>query len=189
MPPSASSPSRVEALDLLRLVAVLGVVLYCFELRGPPRMGCRRWRCPGWLVAKYGFLRRAWLFRHQRFRDRLFRRGPDGHRLRRPACWIYPTFVFCMTLTFWRSCCWAAALRRRFRPWLANLFIAARRSASYMELLLVAGDRGDVLCLGRGLIAAGLFRAGSIPSPVWLGITFANELASSGAGRKRSHGL
>ena len=39
MPPSAGSPPRVEALDLLRLVAVLGVVLYHFGFWGPASHG------------------------------------------------------------------------------------------------------------------------------------------------------
>src|SRR6185369_12621027 len=57
MPPSASSTSRVEALDLLRLVAVLGVLLYHFGFWGPASHGVPQVALP-WLapVAKYGFL-------------------------------------------------------------------------------------------------------------------------------------
>ncbi len=57
MPPSDSPTSRVEALDLLRLVAVLGVVLYHFGFWGPASQGVPQVALP-WLtpMAKYGFL-------------------------------------------------------------------------------------------------------------------------------------
>ena len=57
MPPSVSPTSRVEALDLLRLVAVLGVVLYHFGFWGPAAHGVPQVALP-WLtpIAKYGFL-------------------------------------------------------------------------------------------------------------------------------------
>jgi peptidoglycan/LPS O-acetylase OafA/YrhL len=57
MPPSATPTLRVEALDLLRLVAVLGVVLYHFGFWGPASHGVPQVALP-WLtpVAKYGFL-------------------------------------------------------------------------------------------------------------------------------------
>ncbi len=56
MPPSATPTSRVEALDLLRLVAVLGVVLYHFGFWGPAAHGCRSGAPLADAVAKYGFL-------------------------------------------------------------------------------------------------------------------------------------
>jgi peptidoglycan/LPS O-acetylase OafA/YrhL len=39
MPPNTAQTPRVEALDLLRLVAVLGVVLYHFGFWGPGANG------------------------------------------------------------------------------------------------------------------------------------------------------
>ncbi len=65
-----------------------------------------------------------------------------------------------------------------FRQWLANLSSQRRvRPALHGYVLLVAGDRGDVLCLGRRT-----HRGRPIPRRIdtiiliWLGITFANEL-------------
>jgi len=128
MPPSAGSPSRVEALDLLRLVAVLGVVLYHFGFWGPAAHGVPQVALP-WLapVAKYGFLGVPGFFVISGFVIAYSAEGrtATGFAIARFSR-IYPTFVFCMTLT---SLAIAVLGVPHFdtsvKQWLANLFIAA----------------------------------------------------------------
>ena len=182
MPPSATSTSRVEALDLLRLVAVLGVVLYHFGFWGPAAHGVPQVALP-WLtpVAKYGFLGVPGFFVISGFVIAYSAEGrtATGFAIARFSR-IYPTFVFCMTLT-----CLAIVylgpphFDAGFRQWLANLFIAAPAfgqpymDASYWSLVIEVMFYAWV----GVLIAAGLFpRRIDTIILVWLGITFANEL-------------
>src|SRR5882762_2012270 len=98
MPPQADHTSRVEALDLLRLAAVLAVVLYHFGFWGPahqtaiPSMAS---------FAKYGFLGVPVFFIISGFVIAYSAEGrtATGFAIARFSR-IYPTFVFCMTLTF-----------------------------------------------------------------------------------------
>src|SRR3954454_18612588 len=120
--------SRVEALDLLRLVAVLGVVLYHFGFWGPAAQGVPQVALP-WLtpVAKYGFLGVPVFFIISGFVIAYSAQGrtATGFAIARFSR-IYPTFVFCMTLT---ALVIAIGGRAHFdislTQWLANLFIAA----------------------------------------------------------------
>lgn len=54
---SRTDANRVEALDILRLVAVVGVVIFHFGFNGPPANGKPLVAFPEWAtVAKYGYL-------------------------------------------------------------------------------------------------------------------------------------
>jgi peptidoglycan/LPS O-acetylase OafA/YrhL len=182
MPPSATPASRVEALDLLRLVAVLGVVLYHFGFWGPASHGVPQVALP-WLtpIAKYGFLGVPAFFVISGFVIAYSAEGrtATGFAIARFSR-IYPTFVFCMTLT-----CLAIVFlgpphfEASFRQWLANLFIAAPAfgqpymDTSYWSLVIEVMFYAWVAVF----IAAGLFpRRVDTIILVWLGITFANEL-------------
>ncbi|KRR08893.1 acetyltransferase [Bradyrhizobium jicamae] len=182
MPPTAHSNSRIEALDLLRLAAVLAVVLYHFGFWGPASHGIPQVALP-WLtpVAKYGYLGVPAFFVISGFVIAYSAEGrtATGFAIARFSR-IYPTFVFCMTLT----CLAIVALgpphfESGFRQWLANLFIAAPAlgqpymDTSYWSLVIEVMFYAWV----AALIAAGLFpRRIDAIILVWLGITFANEL-------------
>jgi peptidoglycan/LPS O-acetylase OafA/YrhL len=182
MPPSTTPTSRVEALDLLRLVAVLGVLLYHFGFWGPASHGVPQVALP-WLtpVAKYGYLGVPAFFVISGFVMAYSAEGrtATGFAIARFSR-IYPTFVFCMTLT-----CLAIAFlglphfETTAPQWLANLFIAAPAlgqpymDTSYWSLVIEVMFYAWIALL----IAAGLFPRGiNVIIPVWLGITFANEL-------------
>ncbi|WOH65090.1 acyltransferase [Bradyrhizobium sp. BWA-3-5] len=178
----ARRTSRVEALDLLRLAAVLGVLLYHFGFWGPASHGVPQVALP-WLtpVAKYGYLGVPAFFVISGFVIAYSAEGrtATGFAIARFSR-IYPTFVFCMTLT-----CLAIAFLgvphfdTSATQWLANLFIAAPAlgqpymDTSYWSLVIEVMFYAWVALL----IAAGLFPRGiNLIIPIWLGITLANEL-------------
>ena len=182
MPRSAIPTSRVDALDLLRLVAVLGVLLYHFGFWGPAAHGVPQVALP-WLtpVAKYGYLGVPAFFVISGFVIAYSAEGrtATGFAIARFSR-IYPTFVFCMTLTFLAI---AALGMPHFETspaqWLANLFIAAPAlgqpymDTSYWSLVIEVMFYAWVALL----IAAGLFPRGiNVVIPIWLGITVVNEL-------------
>ncbi|NOJ38139.1 acyltransferase family protein [Bradyrhizobium australiense] len=181
MPPSATPTSRVEALDLLRLVAVLGVVLYHFGFWGPASHGVPQVALP-WLtpIAKYGFLGVPAFFVISGFVIAYSAEGrtATGFAIARFSR-IYPTFVFCMTLTFLVIVFLGPPHFDASAQWLANLFIAAPAlgppymDTSYWSLVIEVMFYGWVALL----IAAGLFpRRIDTIILVGLGITFANKL-------------
>lgn len=182
MPPNAPQTPRVEALDLLRLVAVLGVVLYHFGFWGPASNGIPQAAMP-WLapVAKYGFLGVPAFFVISGFVIAYSAEGRTavGFAIARFSR-IYPTFVFCMTLTFLAILIWGPPhFGATPAQWLANLFIAAPAlgqpymDTSYWSLVIEVAFYAWVAVF----IAVGLFprRIDSIIL-VWLAITFTNEL-------------
>jgi peptidoglycan/LPS O-acetylase OafA/YrhL len=182
MPPSATPTSRVEALDLLRLVAVLGVLLYHFGFWGPASHGVPQVALP-WLtpVAKYGYLGVPAFFVISGFVIAYSAEGrtATGFAIARFSR-IYPTFVFCMTLTFLAIASLGAPhFETSLKQWLANLFIAATAlgqpymDTSYWSLVIEVMFYGWIALL----IAAGLFpRRIDTIILVGLGITFANKL-------------
>ena len=182
MLPNANSTSRVEALDLLRLVAVLGVVLYHFGFWGPASHGTPQVAIP-WLtpIAKYGFLGVPAFFIISGFVIAYSAEGrtATGFAIARFSR-IYPTFVFCMTLTFLSIVYLGSPhFEAGFAQWFANLFIAAPAlgqpymDTSYWSLVIEVVFYAWVAVF----IAAGLFpRRIDTIILVWLGITFANEL-------------
>jgi peptidoglycan/LPS O-acetylase OafA/YrhL len=180
MPPNTPQTPRVEALDLLRLVAVLGVVLYHFGFWGPGTNGIPAipWLTP---VAKYGFLGVPAFFVISGFVIAYSAEGRTavGFAIARFSR-IYPIFVFCMTLTFVAILIWGAPhFRTAPAQWFANLFIAAPAlgepymDAAYWSLVIEVMFYAWVAVF----IAAGLFpRRIDTIILVWLGIAFANEL-------------
>ena len=122
MPPNTPQMPRVEALDLLRLVAVLGVVLYHFGFWGPGASGIPAipWLTP---VAKYGFLGVPAFFVISGFVIAYSAEGRTavGFAIARFSR-IYPTFVFCMTLTFLATRMWGPPhFEASLSQWFANL--------------------------------------------------------------------
>jgi len=173
----------VEALDLLRLVAVMGVVLYHFGFWGPAAHGIPQVAIPSLApVAKYGFLGVPAFFVISGFVIAYSAEGrtATGFAIARFSR-IYPTFVFCMTLTFLAILYLGPPphFEVTFIRWIANLFIAAPAlgqpyvDTSYWSLVIEVMFYAWVAVL----MAAGLFpRRIDAIILVWLGITFANEL-------------
>jgi peptidoglycan/LPS O-acetylase OafA/YrhL len=184
---SRDNAARVQALDLLRLVAVLGVVLFHYGFRGPAAPGQTLVAIPELAaVARYGFLGVPIFFVISGFVIAYSAQGRTalGFTIARVAR-IYPTFVLCMTLT-----CVAAFLlgqpsfQTGLAQWLANLFIAAPAlgqpymDSAYWSLVVEVTFYGWVAIL----IAVGLFprRIDTIVL-VWLGISVLNELTIDAA--------
>ena len=182
MPPDANRTSRVEALDLLRLVAVMGVVLYHFGFWGPASHGVPQVAIPSLApVAKYGFLGVPAFFVISGFVIAYSAEGRTaiGFAIARFSR-IYPTFIFCMTMTFLAILFLGAPhFQVTFAQWLANLFIAAPAlgepyvDTSYWSLVIEVMFYAWVAVF----MAAGLFpRRIDTIILIWLGIAFANEL-------------
>jgi peptidoglycan/LPS O-acetylase OafA/YrhL len=173
---------RVQALDLLRLVAVLGVVFYHFGFWGPASNGIPQTAIPSlaWF-SKYGFLGVPVFFIISGF---VIAYSAEGRTFTDFAIArfsrIYPTFVFCMTLTFLAIMALGKPhFDASFGQWLANLFIAAPAlgesyvDTSYWSLVVEVVFYAWVAVL----ISVGLFpRRIDAIILIWLGITFANEL-------------
>src|SRR5882757_11575918 len=177
-PTDQQSSSRVELLDLLRLVAVFAVVLYHFGFWGPAHQTAVPSMAP---FAKYGFLGVPVFFIISGFVIAYSAEGrtATGFAIARFSR-IYPTFVFCMTLTFLAILILGKPnFEVTFHQWLANLFIAAPAlgeqyiDTSYWSLVIEVVFYAWVAVL----ISVGLFprRIDSIIL-IWFGITFANEL-------------
>ena len=94
--------ARVQALDLLRLVAVLGVILFHYGFRGPTAFNVTHVAVPEltW-IARYGFLGVPIFFVISGF---VIAYSAEGRTATTFAIArfsrIYPCFLFCMTLTF-----------------------------------------------------------------------------------------
>lgn len=179
---SPVTSSRVEALDLLRLLAVLMVVFYHYGFWGPASHGVPQVALPAMAsFSQYGFLGVPIFFIISGFVIAYSAEGRTAiefsiARFSR----IYPTFVFCMTLTFLAILIWGAPhFDATFTQWLANLFIAAPAlgqpyvDTSYWSLVIEVVFYGWVAVF----IAIGLFpRRIDAIILIWLAITFANEL-------------
>ena len=177
-----SDPSRVPGLDLLRLVAVAAVVLYHYGFWGPASNGGPQVALP-YLApyAQYGFLGVPIFFTISGFVIAYSAEGrtPVGFAIARFSR-IYPTFLFCMTLTFTTILLLGGAnFEVTFAQWTANLFIAAPAlghsyvDTSYWSLVIEIVFYTWV----AAFLALGLFpRRIDAIILVWLGITFANEL-------------
>lgn len=181
-PTDRSDQSRVPGLDLLRLVAVAAVVFYHYGFWGPASRDVPQVALP-YLAsyAQYGFLGVPVFFIISGFVIAYSAEGrtPVGFAIARFSR-IYPTFLFCMTLTF------AIVLllggphfEVTFAQWLANLFVAAPAlgqpyvDTSYWSLVIEIVFYAWV----AAFLTLGLFpRRIDAIILVWLGITFANEL-------------
>lgn len=173
---------RVEALDLLRLVAVLGVVFYHFAFFGPAIDGVAQVAIPGMAsYAKYGYLGVPVFFIISGF---VIAYSAEGRTWSAFAIArfsrIYPTFIVCMTLTFAAIVMVGAPnYQATFGQWLANLSVASTifgqpyMDSAYWSLAIELVFYGWVALL----MAAGVFpRKIDAIILIWFGITFANEL-------------
>jgi peptidoglycan/LPS O-acetylase OafA/YrhL len=174
--------SRVPGLDLLRFAAVGAVILYHYGFWGPASHGVPQVALPVLApVAQYGFLGVPVFFAISGFVIAYSAEGrtPVGFAIARFSR-IYPTFVFCMTLTFAATVLFGAGhFEVTASQWLANLFIAAPFlgqayvDTSYWSLVIEVVFYGWV----AAFIALGLFpRRIDALIVAWLAITFANEL-------------
>jgi peptidoglycan/LPS O-acetylase OafA/YrhL len=181
-PRNTDTSPRVEALDLLRLVAVLGVIVYHYGFRGPT-VGDGTHVAIQEIApfAEYGFLGVPAFFVISGLVIAYSAEGrtATGFAIARFSR-IYPTFVLCMTLTF-------LTVLMIGRPdfttsagqWIANLLIAAPAlhhpymDSAYWSLVIEVTFYGWVTVL----IAAGLFprRIDAIVL-AWLCLSMANEL-------------
>lgn len=182
---SANDPkaaSRVQVLDLLRLVAVVGVIFYHYGFRGPPSQGGTQVALP-WMASfsQYGFLGVPIFFIISGFVIAYSAEGRTaaGFAIARFSR-IYPTFLFCMTLTFVALLALGPPnFTTSFAQWCANLFIAAPMfrqpymDGAYWSLVVEVVFYGWVALL----MALKIFpRRIDLVILIWLGLTFANEL-------------
>jgi peptidoglycan/LPS O-acetylase OafA/YrhL len=177
-----SDQSRVPGLDLLRLAAVAAVVFYHYGFWGPASHGAPQVALP-YLAsyAQYGFLGVPIFFAISGFVIAYSAEGrtPVGFAIARFSR-IYPTFLFCMTLTFATILLLGGTnFEVSFAQWFANLFVAAPAlgqsyvDTSYWSLVIEVAFYAWV----AAFLALGLFpRRIDAIILVWLGITFANEL-------------
>lgn len=183
MPAKESQPaSRLQALDLLRLLAVVGVIFYHYGFRGPPSQGGTQVALP-WMAgfSQYGFLGVPIFFIISGFVIAYSAEGrtATGFAIARFSR-IYPTFLFCMTLTFIAVLTLGApAFETSFAQWCANLFIAAPAfhqpymDGAYWSLVVEVIFYAWV----AALMALKIFpRRLDLVILIWLGLTFANEL-------------
>jgi peptidoglycan/LPS O-acetylase OafA/YrhL len=181
-PNDRSDQSRVPGLDLLRLVAVAAVVFYHYGFWGPASNGVPQVALPYFAsYAQYGFLGVPIFFTISGFVIAYSAEGrtPVGFAIARFSR-IYPTFLFCMTLTFATILLLGGTtFEVNFAQWFANLFVAAPAlgqsyvDTSYWSLVIEIVFYAWV----AAFLALGLFpRRIDAIILVWLGITFANEL-------------
>jgi len=123
-----SDSSRVPGLDLLRLAAVAAVILYHYGFWGPTSHGVPQVAIPSLAAfAQYGFLGVPVFFTISGFAIAYSAEGRTaaGFAIARFSR-IYPTFVFCMTLTFVLTLTLGEGhFEVSLVQWFANLFIAA----------------------------------------------------------------
>jgi peptidoglycan/LPS O-acetylase OafA/YrhL len=182
-PDSKQASSRVEALDLLRLLAVLGVIVYHYGFRGPTLGNGTYVAVPEIApFAEYGFLGVPAFFVISGFVIAYSAEGrtATGFAIARFSR-IYPTFVLCMTLTFLTVLMIGSPdFTTSAGQWIANLFIAAPAlhhpymDSAYWSLVIEVTFYGWVTLF----IATGLFprRIDAIVL-AWLCLSMANELS------------
>lgn len=176
--------NRVEALDLLRLVAVLGVVFYHYGFRGP-NIGDHAWAALPYLspFAMYGYLGVPAFFVISGF---VIAYSAEGRTASEFAIArfsrIYPTFVLCMTITALGILILGGELFHvSFARWAANLAIASPAlglpymDSAYWSLVIEITFYAWVAVF----IAAGLFpRRLDALVLAWLLLSMANELTA-----------
>lgn len=125
---TANDAGRVEALDLLRLTAVIGVMSFHFCFFGPELNGKPLVAFPEWAdAAKYGYLGVQLFFVISGFVIAYSAAGRSASafaiaRFSR----IYPAFLFCMTLTFLVTMTLGQGFfEAPLKQWFANLLIVS----------------------------------------------------------------
>jgi peptidoglycan/LPS O-acetylase OafA/YrhL len=176
--------TRVQALDLLRLAAVLGVVLFHYGFRGPTAFNINHVAVPelGW-IGRYGFLGVPIFFVISGFviAYSAVGRTATTFAIARFAR-IYPCFLFCMTLTFSALLFFGSPhFAATFQQWASNLIIAATAlhqdyiDSAYWSLVVEITFYGWVTVL----LATKVFPR-HIDAIVlsWLSLSMANELTA-----------
>jgi peptidoglycan/LPS O-acetylase OafA/YrhL len=177
-----SVPLRVPGLDLLRVAAVAGVVLYHYGFWGPASNGVPQVALP-YLAsyAQYGFLGVPVFFTISGFVIAYSAEGrtPLGFVIARFSR-IYPTFLFCMTLTSVTIFLLGGTnFEVSLAQWLANLFIGAPAlrqpyvDTSYWSLVIEIVFYAWIAVFLKLRLFPRRIDAIIV---IWLGITFANEL-------------
>jgi peptidoglycan/LPS O-acetylase OafA/YrhL len=182
-PAIAARPSgRVDALDLLRLLAVAGVVLYHYGFHGPTSDGTTYVALPGLSgIARYGYLGVQLFFVVSGFVIAFSAQGRSASEfLIARVSRIYPAFLFCMTLTFFASLIFGGPeFHVSARQFLANLFIAAPALGQpyidlvYWTLILELTFYGWVFLL---MLANQLPKLPTVIVPAWLAASLVNEV-------------
>jgi peptidoglycan/LPS O-acetylase OafA/YrhL len=165
---------RVPALDVLRLIAVLGVVAFHYGFRGPtatPALPALQW------LGHYGFLGVPVFFIISGFviaysaEDRTAREFAIARFTR-----IYPTFLLCMTLTFLALLFFGApAFQTSLGHWIANLAVAAPGNymdSAYWSLVIEIIFYGWVVIF----IWLGWFQRSDFIVALWLALSLLNEI-------------
>jgi peptidoglycan/LPS O-acetylase OafA/YrhL len=176
------SSARVQALDLLRLVVVLGVVMFHYGFRGPASHGAVNVAVPGidW-IAQYGYLGVPVFFVISGFVIAYSAEGRTALQLAiARIARIYPGFVFRMTLTFAAVIAFGAPhFQTSAGQWLANLFIASPAlrqpymDSAYWSLVIEVTFYAWVTLL---MTASLLPRRIDFIVIAWLGLSMFNEL-------------
>lgn len=174
---------RVDALDLLRLLAVAAVVLYHYGFNGPTSNGTTYVALPSLgALAQYGYLGVQLFFVVSGFVIAFSAQGRTASeffiaRISR----IYPAFLFCMTLTFLATLAFGGEVFHvTAKEFFGNLLIAAPAVAQpyvdlvYWTLILELTFYGWVFVL----MLAGQMRKPPITIIVaWLLVSILNEVA------------
>lgn len=182
-----ASVKRVEMLDLLRLVAVLGVVLYHYGFRGPSG-GDHTWVALPYLssFAMYGYLGVPAFFVISGFVIAYSAEGRTaGEFAIARISRIYPTFVLCMTITALGILMVGGEFFQvSFARWAANLAIASPAlgfhymDSAYWSLVIEVTFYAWVTVF----IALGVFpRRLDMLVLAWLFLSIANELTADSA--------
>jgi peptidoglycan/LPS O-acetylase OafA/YrhL len=181
-PHPTGTASRVQALDVLRLVAVFGVIFYHYGFRGPATGDFTHIAIPQiGPFAMYGFLGVPAFFVISGFVIAYSAEGRSatGFAIARFSR-IYPTFLLCMTMTFLTVLTLGSPdFTTSIGQWLANLLIFAPAlhfpymDSAYWSLVIEMTFYGWVTLF----IATGLFprRIDAIVLG-WLCLSMANEL-------------
>jgi peptidoglycan/LPS O-acetylase OafA/YrhL len=166
---------RFPMLDPMRLVAVMGVVLFHYGFQGPAGIDGKHVALPGLgAIAQYGFLGVPVFFVISGF---VIANSAEGRSATEFAiarfARIYPTFVVCMTATFLAVLLFGSPeFQASFAQWAANLLIAAPGSryvdSAYWSLVVEAIFYAWVALF----IWLGLFqRRADVIIAIWLGIS------------------
>lgn len=179
--PAYTPAGRVEALDLLRLIAALAVVLFHFGFRGN-NLELTNISLPEYeVVLKYGYLGVQLFFVISGFVIAYSAEGrtPIAFGIARFAR-IYPTFVLCMTITFFVVLLFGAPrMDATVKQWFANLFIMSELlrqptlDGSYWSIVYEVVFYGWVFIL----LSLGLFKRENYPFIIvtWLAISIVDR--------------